>query len=121
MVTGGTRLGRYVVTGPIGAGGMGEVFCAHDTLLAREVAIKVLPEQFARDQGRLARFEREAKALASLAHPNILTIYDYGCHEGTSFAVTELLRGETLRARLQSAMRLPWREPSRSPRPSPMG
>jgi tetratricopeptide (TPR) repeat protein len=110
MLSSGTRLGRYVVTSPIGAGGMGEVFRASDTLLARDVAIKVLPEPFACDPSRLARFEREAKVLASLAHPNILTIYDYGCQDGISFAVTELLHGETLRARLQPARRLPWRE-----------
>jgi tetratricopeptide (TPR) repeat protein len=87
---------------------MGEVFRASDTLLAREVAIKVLPDPFARDPGRLARFEREAKALASLAHPNILAIYDYGCQDGMSFAVTELLHGETLRARLRRGAQLPW-------------
>jgi eukaryotic-like serine/threonine-protein kinase len=109
MVTVGTTLGRYVVTAPIGAGGMGEVFRASDTLLAREVAIKVLPDSFAHDPAWLARFQREAKALASLAHPNILAIYDYGCHDGMSFAVTELLRGETLRARLRHESRLPWR------------
>jgi serine/threonine-protein kinase len=109
MVTVGTRLGRYVVTASIGAGGMGEVFRASDTLLAREVAIKVLPDPFARDPSRLARFEREAKALASLAHPNILRIYDYGCQDGMSFAVTELLHGETLRARLGRGAPMPWR------------
>jgi TolB-like protein len=87
---------------------MGEVFRATDTLLAREVAIKVLPDRFTRDPSRLARFEREAKALAALSHPNILAIYDYGCQDGISFAVTELLDGETLRARLRRSP-LPWR------------
>ena len=109
MVTVGTRIGRYVVMAPIGAGGMGEVFRASDTLLGRDVAIKVLPDLFARDPSRLARFEREAKALASLAHPNILAIYDYGHEDGTSFAVTELLHGQTVRARLRQESRLPWR------------
>jgi Tol biopolymer transport system component len=85
----------------IGAGGMGEVYRAHDTRLDRDVAIKVLPEAFARDADRLARFEREAQAVAALSHPNILAIYDTGTHDGQRFVVTELLEGETLRARVQ--------------------
>ena len=71
----GTRLGTYEILAPIGAGGMGEVYRARDTKLGREVAIKVLPEEFARDEERLARFEREAKLLASLNHANIATLY----------------------------------------------
>ena len=71
----GTTLGPYLITAPLGVGGMGEVYRARDTKLDREVAIKVLPEEFARDEERLLRFEREAKLLASLNHPNIASIY----------------------------------------------
>src|SRR5213592_2265486 len=88
----GSRLGRYEILAPIGAGGMGEVYRAKDTKLDREVAIKILPEAFARDPERLARFEREAKALASLNHPNIAQIY--GVEERA--LVMELVEGETL-------------------------
>ena len=92
----GDRLGRYEIRGPLGAGGMGEVFRAWDGVLDREVAIKVLPEEVATDPARRARFEREAKAVARLSHPNILSIHDFG-HEGEiAFAVTELLQGEIL-------------------------
>src|SRR5437867_10641644 len=105
----GTRLGPYEILAPLGAGGMGEVYRARDTRLDREVAIKVLPEHLARDPQALARFEREAKAVAALSHPNILALHDVGVYEGVSYAVTELLEGETLRARLaQSAV--PWRK-----------
>src|SRR6187455_1804714 len=97
----GTRLGPYEIVTPIGAGGMGEVYRAKDTKLNRDVAIKVLPDLFARDADRLARFEREAKAVATLSHPNILSIFDLGTDHGTAYAVTELLEGETLRARLE--------------------
>jgi Tol biopolymer transport system component len=97
----GTRLGPYEIVSAIGAGGMGEVYRARDTRLDRDVAIKVLPEAFARDADRLARFEREAKAVAALSHPNILAIHDTGSHDGQMFVVTELLEGETLRARVQ--------------------
>jgi hypothetical protein len=93
-------LGPYEVVAPLGAGGMGEVYRARDTRLGREVAIKVLPGAFAADRERLARFEREARAIASLSHPNILALHDLGTHEGTTFAVMELLEGETLRTRL---------------------
>ena len=75
VLTSGTRLGPYEVTGQIGVGGMGEVYRATDTNLGRQVAIKVLPEAFAHDPDRLARFEREARTLASLNHPNIAQIY----------------------------------------------
>jgi len=105
----GTRLGPYEILAPLGAGGMGEVYRARDTRLDRDVAIKVLPEHPAKDPQALARFEREAKAVAALSHPNILALYDVGDHQGVSYAVTELLEGETLRARLaQSA--IPWRK-----------
>jgi len=93
----GRTLGHYRVVEKIGAGGMGEVYRAHDERLDRDVAIKVLPEEVAQDPERLHRFEREAKAVAQLAHPNILEIWDFGSEDGVSYAVTELLEGETLR------------------------
>ncbi len=99
-LTTGTRLGPYEILSPLGAGGMGEVYRARDTKLDRDVAIKVLPESFAGDRDMLARFEREAKAVAALNHPNILAIHDFGNHDGVSFAVTELLEGGDLRGRL---------------------
>ena len=98
----GARLGPYVVTEALGAGGMGEVYRARDTRLERDVAIKILPAPLAQDTDRRARFEREARAVAALSHPNILAIHDVGLHEGTTYAVTELLEGETLRQRLES-------------------
>jgi serine/threonine protein kinase len=82
---------------------MGEVYRATDTRLDRDVAIKVLPAAFAQDPDRLARFEREAKAIAALSHPNILGIRDTGTHDGHPFVVTELLEGETLGARIGAA------------------
>lgn len=97
----GTRLGPYEIVSAIGAGGMGEVCRARDTRLDRDVAIKVLPEAFAQDADRMSRFEREAKAVAALSHPNILAIHDSGTHAGQMYVVTELLEGETLRARVQ--------------------
>jgi Tol biopolymer transport system component len=96
----GARLGPYEIIAPLGTGGMGEVWRARDTRLGREVALKVLPEDVANDSDRLARFEREAKAVAALSHPNILALHDVGRSENVSFAVMELLEGETLRARL---------------------
>jgi eukaryotic-like serine/threonine-protein kinase len=105
----GTRLGPYEVIGPLGAGGMGEVYRARDTRLDREVAVKVLPERLAENPEALSRFEREAKVLAALSHPNLLAIHDVGSEHGVSFAVMELLEGETLRVRL-SRSALGWRE-----------
>jgi serine/threonine protein kinase/tetratricopeptide (TPR) repeat protein len=96
----GTRLGPYEVTARIGAGGMGEVYKARDTRLGRDVAIKVLPPNFAADAERLKRFEREAKATAALSHPNILDVHDVGIHEGSPYLVEEFLEGESLRDRL---------------------
>ena len=97
----GTKLGHYEVISLLGKGGMGEVWRAKDTKLGREVAIKTLPEEFAKDADRLARFEREAKLLASLNHPNIAAIYGLEEHEGTRFLVLELVEGDTLAHRLR--------------------
>ena len=99
-LTTGTKLGSYEILAPIGAGGMGEVYQAHDTKLGRDVAIKVLPEAFAHDPERLSRFQREAKMLASLNHPNIATIYGLEQSNGTSDLVMELVSGETLAERV---------------------
>src|SRR6202162_1439750 len=101
-LTPGTRLGSYEVLAQIGAGGMGEVYQAHDTKLGRDVAIKVLPEAFAHDPERLSRFQREAKMLASLNHPNIATIHGLEQSGGTSYLVMELVSGETLQDRVKS-------------------
>ncbi len=96
----GVRLGHYEIRAPLGAGGMGEVYRARDTRLDRDVAIKVLPERLADSAEGLARFEREARALAALSHPNLLSIFDVGADQGVSFAVMEFLAGETLEERL---------------------
>jgi TolB-like protein/Flp pilus assembly protein TadD len=104
----GTRLGPYEIVSPIGAGGMGEVYRARDSRLDRDVAIKVLSESIAGDPMALARFEREAKAIAALSHPNILAIHDVGREAGVSFAVMELLEGESLAERVAQS-KLPWR------------
>ncbi len=96
----GTRLGPYEIVAPIGEGGMGEVYCARDTRLGRDVAIKVLPPEFAADPERLRRFEREAKATAALSHPNILAVHDVGTSDGVPYLVEELLEGESLRERV---------------------
>src|SRR5438034_2261074 len=93
----GDRVGAYEITAPLGAGGMGEVYRGRDTRLGRDVALKVLPEGLAGDGEALERFQREARALAALSHPNILAIFDVGADQGVSFAVTDLLEGETLR------------------------
>ena len=98
----GTRLGPYEIVSLLGAGGMGEVYRARDSRLQRDVAIKVLPASFVHDATRRARFERETRAVAALSHTNILAIFDTGVHDGHVFAVTELLDGDTLRARLDS-------------------
>src|SRR5580692_7952410 len=94
----GTKLGPYEVVALLGSGGMGEVYRAKDTRLGRDVALKILPDSFARDADRLRRFEQEARAVATLNHPNILAIHDIGQYEGSPFLVSELLEGETLRA-----------------------
>src|SRR5260370_36376494 len=97
----GTTLGAYEILAPIGSGGMGEVYQAHDTKLGRDVAIKVLPEAFAHDPQRLSRFQREAKLLASLNHPNIATIHGLEESSGTHYLVMEVVPGETLRERVK--------------------
>jgi serine/threonine protein kinase/tetratricopeptide (TPR) repeat protein len=97
----GTRLGPYEVVAVLGAGGMGEVYRARDTRLGRDVAIKVLPAEFAADPDRLRRFEQEARAASALNHPNILVVHDIGSHEGAPYLVSELLEGESLRDRLR--------------------
>lgn len=98
----GDRLGPYEILAPLGSGGMGEVWRAHDPRLGREVAVKVLPPRLADDPDALARFEREARAVAGLSHPNILSLHDFGREEDTVYAVTELLDGETLGQRLEA-------------------
>jgi serine/threonine-protein kinase len=98
----GQNLSHYSIVEKIGKGGMGEVFRAKDQKLGRDVAIKILPEEFARDADRVARFQREAKLLASLNHPNIAAIYGLEASEGTNFLVLELVEGETLAERLKS-------------------
>src|SRR5262249_33639099 len=98
----GTRLGSFEILSPLGVGGMGEVYRARHSKLNRGGAIKVLPESLAKDPDALARFEREALAVAALSHPNILAIHDFGEQDGVCYAVMELLEGETLRERLQS-------------------
>ena len=99
-LTPGTRLGPYEILGPLGAGGMGEVYRARDARLQRDVAVKVLPAASVADPERLRRFDQEVRATGQLNHPNILAVYDAGTHEGAPYIVEELLEGETLRARL---------------------
>jgi serine/threonine protein kinase len=103
----GTFINQYQITAALGAGGMGEVFRARDTRLHREVAIKVLPKAFAADADRLRRFEQESKTLAALNHPNVLTVYDAGVHEGAPYLVSELLEGQTLRELLAASNKAP--------------
>src|SRR3989442_2273234 len=100
-IVSGSRLGLYEVVSPLGAGGMGEVYRARDTKLGRAVAVKVLPDALAADADRVARFEREAKALAALNHPHIAALYGTEQSDGRHFLVMELVEGETLAERLQ--------------------
>ena len=95
-LTSGTKLGPYEIQSPLGAGGMGEVYRAKDSRLGREVAIKVLPESMARDAERLRRFETEARPIAALNHPNILSIHDIGTYKGAPYLVSECLEGQSL-------------------------
>jgi Tol biopolymer transport system component len=96
----GKVLGHYRVLRKIGSGGMGEVYCASDERLGREVALKILKPSLAHDQDRLRRFEQEARAAATLSHPNVVAVYDIGMHDGAPYIVSELLEGRTLRERL---------------------
>ena len=105
----GATLGHYRITAKIGEGGMGVVYRAHDERLDRDVAIKVLHRDVAKDADRLSRFEREAKAVAKLDHPNILAIHDFGTDEGVTYAVTELLDGQNLRQSIP-ASGMPWQK-----------
>src|SRR5262249_10114324 len=110
MLNAGTRLSdRYEILGPLGAGGMGVVYRARDLRLDREVAVKILPDHLSERRESMSRFEREAKALAALSHANILSIFDYATDQGVSYAVMELLKGQTLRAYL-SEKPIPWQE-----------
>lgn len=98
MIANGTKLsGRYEILAPLGAGGMGEVYSARDLRLGRDIAIKIVPEALAQAPEALGRFEQEARVLAALSHPNLVTIHDFGTDAGITFAVMELLKGETLR------------------------
>lgn len=100
LLSPGTKLNHYEIIESVGAGGMGEVYRARDTNLGRDVAIKVLPEAFSRDKERLDRFQREARLLAKLNHPNIATLHGLEEHEGRRFIVMELVEGETLQERI---------------------
>ena len=101
MLTNGQQIGRYKILSSIGAGGMGEVYLAHDTRLNRKIALKILPESISGDRERLRRFEQEAYAASALNHPNILTIHEFGVDGETHFLATEFVEGETLRERLK--------------------
>src|SRR5215470_16053909 len=105
MLSARTRLGPYEILSLLGAGGMGEVYRARDTKLNRDVALKVLPERFARDAERMARFRREAQVLASLNYPNIATIYGLEESHGTCALVMEMVEGSTLAERIAAAPR----------------
>src|SRR6516164_5186452 len=99
-LTVGSQLGSHEITALLGKGGMGEVYRARDLKLKREVAIKILPEEFSRDADRLSRFQKEAEVLASLNHPNIANIYDLEEQNGSRYLVLELVEGETLADRI---------------------
>jgi eukaryotic-like serine/threonine-protein kinase len=101
MLEAGSKLGPYEVVGPLGAGGMGEVYRARDTRLERTVAIKILPAQFSSDPARKQRFEREAKTISALNHPNICVLHDIGSQDGVDYLVMECVEGETLAKRLE--------------------
>src|ERR1700755_2655876 len=96
----GTNLGPYEIKAPFGAGGMGQVYRARDTRLGRTVAVKILPSHLADNPEAKQRFDREARSISSLNHPNICTLYDVGQHDGVDFLVMEFLEGETMADRL---------------------
>jgi serine/threonine-protein kinase len=100
-LTPGTKLGAYEIVAPLGAGGMGEVYRSHDRRVGRDVAIKVLPHRLAADEEARSRFQREAKAIAAISHPNILALYEFEREGDIAYVVTELLEGETLRGLIQ--------------------
>src|SRR5208337_775618 len=100
-LTPGTKLGPYEIVGPLGAGGMGEVYRAKDTRLERTVAIKVLPAEVSANAERKQRFEREARTISSLNHANICALYDVGSQDGLEYLVLEYVEGETLEKRLE--------------------
>src|SRR5262244_1992757 len=104
MIAGATRLGPYEIRSKIGEGGMGEVYLARDTQLGRDVAVKVLPSSYSDDAERLHRFQQEACAAGALNHPNILSIYDTGAHDGSPYVVSELLEGQSLRQRMSGTI-----------------
>src|SRR6201982_590540 len=99
-LTAGTRLGPYEIQNSLGAGGMGEVYRARDTRLERSVAIKILPAHLSADPARKLRFEREAKTVSALNHPNICSLFDVGSQNGTDFLVMECIEGESLAQRI---------------------
>src|SRR5271154_5671120 len=105
----GTRLGPYEIVGPLGAGGMGEVYRARDARLDRTVAIKILPAEFSADSEQLHRFEQEARSASALNHPNIITIHELGQDGSTRYIAMELVEGNTLRELLRSGL-LPMRK-----------
>ena len=118
----GTIFGPYEILAPLGAGGMGEVYRARDTRLARDVALKILPPEFARDPSRRQRFAQEARAVAALNHPNIVAVYDVGAQGDIAYIVTELVDGEPLRAAGSGCARRsisPCRSPAAWPRRTP--
>src|SRR5258706_12485712 len=100
MLPAGTRLGPYEIVSSVGSGGMGDVYRARDTRLAREIALKVLPLDFAGDPDRMRRFEAEARAASRLNHPNVVTIHDIGREDDFTYIAMETVEGESLRARI---------------------
>ena len=102
-LTAGQTINHYEILSTIGKGGMGEVYLAHDTHLARKVALKLLPSEFTRDAHRIQRFQQEARAVSALNHPNIITIYEIGRHDTTFFIATEFIDGVTLRETIRDA------------------
>lgn len=105
----GSRIGRFEIVGWLGAGGMGDVYRARDTLLQRDVAVKLIAERFAADAHRVRRFEQEARAAGQLDHPNVLAVHDVGIHDGAPYLVSELLEGEPLRTRMSHGALTPGR------------
>src|SRR5580698_3917987 len=106
----GTKLGPYEIASPLGAGGMGEVYRARDTRLDRDVALKILRSEIAGDSDRRARFEREAKTVAALSHPNIVALYEVGNADGVEYTVSELVDGQSLRAQIIRQGAIPVRQ-----------